>query len=83
MTYVHYAVVNETCSICGQGRILIAAGRDEGSLFAICEDCEAEWDTPIKSFDESMATRNKHTFLRYLEVEELKDHPWYSEVLNR
>jgi transposase-like protein len=83
MTYVHHAVVNETCPVCGQGRVLVASEADGHSLFAICEDCESEWNEPSESHDASVASRDRHTFLRYLEPDELIDHPWYSLVLNR
>lgn len=83
MTYVHYAVVNEACPVCGQGRVLVASEKDGHSLFVICEDCESEWSEPSESHDASLAIRDRHTFSRYLEPDELMDHPWYSLVLNR
>ena len=51
MTYVHYAVVNESCPVCGQGRVLVAAEKDGHSLFVVCEDCESEWNGPNESRD--------------------------------
>lgn len=83
MTYVHYAVVNESCPVCGQGRVLVAAEKDGHSLFVVCEDCESEWNGPNESRDASLATRDQHTFSRYLEPDEMTDHKWYSLLLNR
>ena len=81
--YMHYAVVNETCPVCGQGRILIASDKNGHSLFVLCEDCESEWDKPSESHNASVANRDRHTFSRYLQPDELTDHPWYSQILNR
>ena len=83
MTYIHRAVVNETCPVCGQGRVLVASEEDGHSLFVICEDCESEWNEPDESRNASVADRDRHTFYRYLERDELVDHPWYSLILNR
>ncbi|OJA88982.1 hypothetical protein BGV49_01805 [Burkholderia ubonensis] len=83
MTYVHYAVVNETCPVCGQGRILVATEKDDHALFVICEDCESEWREPSESRDVALATRGEHTFSRYLTPDELEGHQWHSLILNR
>lgn len=83
MTYIHYAVVNESCPVCGQGRVLVAREKDGRSLFVVCEDCESEWNEPYESHDALVATRDRHTFLHYVEPDELADHPWYSQLLNR
>jgi formate dehydrogenase maturation protein FdhE len=82
MAYVHYAVVNETCPICGQGRVFIAV-EGKGGVYVICEDCESEWNEPNESRDASLATRDQHVFMRYLEPAELIDHYWYSMILNK
>lgn len=76
------SVVKESCQVCGQGRVLAAVEKDGHSLFVVCEDCESEWSTPIESFDASLATRDQHTFLRYLEPADLIDHQWHSQLLN-
>lgn len=83
MTYVHYAVVNETCPVCGQGRILVATEKDDRALFVICEDCESEWREPSESHEAALATRGRYTFSRYLAPDELEGHQWHSLVLNR
>ncbi len=83
MMYIDYAVVNEICPVCGQGRILVAAERGSDSLFVICEDCESEWSEPQKSTNAALVNVSGHSDLRYLEPYELLDHPWYSSVLNR
>lgn len=83
MTYVHYAVVNEICPICGQGRILVAIEKDNKRLFVMCEDCESEWDGPSESYTASLASRDRHTFSHYVDVEEMMGHPWQSFVINR
>lgn len=83
MTYKHYAVINETCPVCGQGRVLVASEGGKGNLFAMCEDCESEWCDPRESNNAALATRDKHPFSRYLEVGDLVGHEWYASVLNR
>lgn len=83
MTYIHYAVVNETCPVCGQGRVLVASEKEGGAFFAMCEDCESEWREPNESNDAALATRDSHTFSRYLEPDELTNHQWYALILNR
>jgi hypothetical protein len=83
MTYVHYAVVNETCPVCGQGRVLVASEKGDHALFVLCEDCESEWDEPNESRDPAWATRDRHTFSRYLKPDELMNHKWYPLILNR
>lgn len=83
MTYVNHAVVNETCPVCGQGRVLVAVGQKNKALFLMCEDCESEWNEPSVSRDAVLATRDKHPFLRYLEPDDLINHPWYASVLNK
>jgi len=83
MTYVNYAVVNEVCPVCGQGRVLVAAEKDGNSLFVICEDCESEWISPKDSGDTSLASRGSHSFQRYMTSEELFDHEWHSLILNK
>lgn len=83
MTYLHYAVVNDTCPVCGQGRVLVASKKGDGTLFVICEDCESEWREPNESHDAALATRDRYTFSRYLEPDELADHQWYPVILNR
>lgn len=82
MTYMHYAVVNEICPICGQRRILVAAEEDGKRLFVMCEDCESQWDEPTESYKASSASRDRHTFSRYLNSDELIGHLWQSHVLN-
>ncbi|GAB1827522.1 hypothetical protein MyNCGM70_03870 [Achromobacter xylosoxidans] len=83
MVYVHFAVVNEACSVCGQGRVLVALEEDQHSLFVICEDCESEWNEPRESHDASKAGRDQHSFLRYLEFNEMKGHSWYVMLVNK
>lgn len=82
MAYAHYAVVNERCPVCGQGRVLVALEKDGHSLFIVCEDCESEWREPSESCDASIATRDKHTFLRYLNSDELMEHRWHPLIIN-
>ncbi len=82
MTYMHYAVANERCPVCGQGRVLMAAEKDGYSFFVVCEDCESEWGSPNESCDVLLATHDKHTFLRYLEPVDLIGHQWHSQLLN-
>ncbi|MNT35251.1 hypothetical protein D3C72_1712720 [compost metagenome] len=82
MTYVHYAVVNETCPVCGQGRILVATDRGSDSLFVVCEDCESEWSEPQQSNNSALVDVNGHASMRFVEPHELIGHPWYSFVLN-
>lgn len=76
------SVVKESCPVCGQGRVLVAVEKDGHSLFVVCEDCESEWSTPIESCDASLATRDQHTFLRYLAPADLIGHQWHSQLLN-
>lgn len=83
MTYVHYAVVNETCPVCGQGRVLVASEKNSYSFFVMCEDCESEWNDSSESHAASEATRDRHAFSHYLEPNELLDHPWYYSVSNK
>lgn len=83
MAYAHHAVVNDTCPVCGQGRVFVASENNGHSVYVVCEDCESEWSEPGESHDASVASRDRHTFSRYLESDELMDHPWYSGVLNR
>lgn len=83
MAYVHNAVVNESCPVCGQGRVLVAVEKDGHSLFVFCEDCESEWNEPGESRDASSATRDRHTFSHCLQPDELVGYQWYPLVLNR
>jgi len=83
MNYMHHAVISEACPICSQGRVLIAAEKDGQTLFVMCEDCESEWGSPYDSADAALATRDHHSFARYMEADELTDHPWYSAILNK
>lgn len=83
MIYMNHAVVNETCPVCGQGRVLVASQRCGDVLFVTCEDCESEWREPNESHDAALSTRNTYTFLRYLDPEELTGHQWYSSTINR
>lgn len=76
------SVVKESCPVCGEGGVLVAVEKDGRTLFVICEDCESEWSTPIESSDASLATRDKHTFLRYFEPADLIGHRWHSQLLN-
>lgn len=83
MTYKHFAVINETCPVCSQGRVLVASEGDEGSLFVMCEDCESEWGDPQESNDAALATRDRYPFSRYLEPGDLVGHEWYTSVIHR
>lgn len=83
MAYMQFAIVNDACPVCGQGRILVALEKDDHSLFVICEDCESEWNGPEESHDASKTSRDQHSFLRYLESDEMKNHPWYAMVINK
>lgn len=83
MTYITYAIVNDTCPVCGQGRIFVAEEQRIGTLFLICENCESEWNGPSASKDAALATRDQHPFLRYLMPGDLSTHPWHSSVLNK
>jgi hypothetical protein len=77
-----YAIVREECPICRQGRIFVAKTEEENGYFVICEDCEFEWDCP-SDIDTIDPTRDTHPFERFVLVEDLKDHPWFSYVQNR
>jgi uncharacterized Zn finger protein (UPF0148 family) len=83
MTFVHYAIVSEQCPACGQGAVFVAAEKDGKTFYVICDDCEAEWDDPDKLNEAKPADRDKHSFLRFIECDELKYHPWYCFVLNK
>jgi hypothetical protein len=83
MTYVNHALVNETCPVCSQGRVFVAEAQKNGALFLMCEDCESEWGEPNESRDAVLATRYRHPFSRYLEPNDLINHPWYASILNK
>jgi hypothetical protein len=83
MTYKHYAVVNEVCPVCCQGRVLVAAESKSSGVFALCEDCESEWSHPDETHDTELASRDRHAFARYLRPDELMAHSWYCHVLNK
>ncbi len=83
MTYTHYAVVNEVCPICGQGRVLVAATSGSSESFVFCKDCESEWNHPDEIHDAELATRDRHAFSRYLHPGELMEYPWDCHILNR
>ena len=83
VTSVYYAVVNETCPVCGQGRVLVARKRGGHSFFVVCEDCESEWNEPKDSYDVALVIRNTHPFLSYVEPSEMFDHQWYPFIFNR
>lgn len=83
MACTHFAVVNECCPICRQGTVVVAVENDGYSIFVVCEECEAEWNAPDESCAAAMATRDQHSFLRYMEPDDLMDHHWYPKVLNK
>jgi len=83
MSYMHYAVVSEVCSICGQGRILVATDPRRESLFVVCEDCESEWSEPQQCANSGLVNLKGHARLLRVEPHELIGHPWYEFVLNR
>ncbi len=80
----NYAVVRETCPICGQGQLLIAIAESiPKDFFILCEDCESEWSSIEDVDDIEMATRDTHKFLRYANIEDLASHLWQKLILNK
>ncbi len=61
----------------------VAAKSKSSGVFALCEDCESEWSHPDETHDAELASRDRHTFARYLRPDELMAHSWYCHVLNK
>ena len=84
MSMHDFAVIGEVCPICGQGRLFAAFnGESQQKPYVLCEDCEAEWDSPRAASSADAATHGRHTFSRYAKVDDLQDHPWGQFVINK
>ncbi len=71
------------CPVCGQGRQLVAQENPTKRLFIYCEECEAEWDSPSDAKQVQLATRDKYGACTLVGVEEVREHPWFSSVINK
>ena len=71
------------CPLCGQGRQLVAREDSTKRLFVYCEECEAEWESPSDAKGIELATRDKYGFSTLVTPDELRDHKWFSSILNK
>ncbi len=72
---MNYACVG-TCSLCSQGRLIVARDDASGDLYVLCEECESEWSHPAQSAAIESATRDLHGPSTLLQRQELENHPW-------
>ncbi len=71
------------CPYCGQGRQFVARENSTERLFILCEECEAEWDTPSDARDVNLITLDKYGACSFVGVDELREHPWFPSVVNQ
>ena len=71
----NYAVVG-LCSICGQGRLIVAREDSSGALYVLCANSEAEWHSPEDMKNIKAATRDIFGRSTLLAREEVEEHPW-------
>jgi hypothetical protein len=83
MTFRHYAIIKEKCPGGCQGQLLVAATEDQKTYYVACDVCDAEWSTPEEALGTAPATRDRFSFSRFIEADELKEHEWYKWVLNK
>jgi hypothetical protein len=71
------------CPICSQGNQWVACEKATNNLFVYCHECEAEWDSPADARESSLSSRDKYGPCRPVRVEDLREHPWFTFVLNK
>lgn len=71
------------CPICGQGRQMVVQANLTKKLFVYCEECESEWESPSDIRRIDLATHDKYGSLTFMLVNDLRDHPWFPNVINK
>lgn len=83
MTYSWEIAEVGFCRICSQGRQQVAREKSTGQFFILCEECEAEWDSPTSAQDPDLATRDRYGPCTMVRVDDLRQHPWFDSVKNK
>lgn len=72
------------CPICQQGRQMVRCEISTGKLYLRCEECDSVWDEPeTANTSELVAPDDKYGASRFVMVDELRDHPWFSFISNK
>ena len=48
------------CGVCKQGLLEIVKDKTTKKIYICCEECEAEWDTPVNALCNKNGTRGKY-----------------------
>ena len=71
-----------SCSICGQGLLVIAKAVNEDALFVICDDCESQWDNPDIALACGPVRMHEFVNVRNATLEEIEGVGWREFVQN-
>lgn len=64
------------CGVCKQGLLEIVKDKTTKKIYICCEECEAEWDTPVNALCNKNGTRGKYGEIIYPSLEEIKAQNW-------
>ena len=83
MTYDWEIAVVGYCPVCGQGRLWVVRENATGTLYVSCDECFAQWDSPQHIGLADVVYGEKYGPFSPMRVEDLRDHPWFSFVINK
>ncbi len=64
------------CSICRQGMLEIVKEKASGTIFVVCDECEAEWDNPDDALNKKRGTRGKYGSVTGATLDEVLNLHW-------
>ena len=72
-----------SCPICRQGMVEIVKECSTGILFLLCDECEAEWDSPEDIGVYGKGSRQKYGRVTAPTECEISDRDWTEYILNK
>ena len=68
------------CQICNQGLLEIVKDEELYKIYICCDECEAEWDTPLDALNHRNGTRRKYGKVVYPSLDEVQEKKWGIEI---
>ena len=68
------------CKICRQGLLEIVKDEVTEKIFICCDECEAEWDSPLDALCMRNGTRDKYGKIVYPSLEEIQEKKWEVKI---
>ena len=68
------------CKVCNQGLLEVVKDSVTGKIYICCDECEAEWGTPIEALVNQGGSRGKYGKIIYPCIDEIREQQWETDI---